>query len=60
MRQAILTALSIGTVQGVAELPVDEIIKTLVSIIIGVSYIFDIIRKNYLSKEEKTKYKIRK
>lgn len=57
MKNTLMAVGSIGVVQGVAQLPISEILKMVVSIVVGVSYILDVLYKRKKKRIERDYYK---
>jgi hypothetical protein len=57
MRSTVLAVSSVGLVQGVSEMPLPDILKSIVSIIVGVSYCLDLVLKLKAKRKARNYYK---
>ncbi len=57
MKNTLIAACSVGVVQGVAEMPLPDVLKSVVSIVVGIGYILDLVVKLRNRRKAKNYYK---
>lgn len=59
MKNTLLAVGSVGLVQGVSEMPLPDILKSIVSIVVGVSYCLDLLLKLKAKRKAHKYYKLK-